>query len=205
MARYHTVKAKVCIMKIASYEKIIEESIKQSISTKEQLIQFSGLIAAIAEKIIQSLRNGGKVLFFGNGGSAADAQHLAAELVGRFARERQAFAAMALTTDTSIITALANDYSFSKIFARQLEGLLKKEDIVVALSTSGNSLNVLEALKVARDRGVPTIGLTGANGLKMKEAADLCLMVPSTETSRIQESHILIGHIVCDLVERELS
>lgn len=192
-------------MKIIAPKEIIEESIKQSIKTKEELFQFSDLIAVIAERMVQSLRNGGKILFFGNGGSAADAQHLAAELVGRFSRERQAFAAMALTTDTSIITALANDYSFSRIFARQLEGLLKKEDIVVALSTSGNSLNVLEALKVAREYGVPTIGLTGSNGLKMKEAADLCLMVPSSETSRIQESHILIGHILCDLVERELS
>ena len=191
-------------MKIIAPEKIIEESIKQSVRTKEQLIQFSDLIAEIADKMVQSLKNGGKILFFGNGGSAADAQHLAAELVGRFARDREAFAAMALTTDTSIITALANDYSFSRIFARQLEGLLKKEDIVVALSTSGNSANVLEALKVAREHGVQTIGLTGANGLKMKESTDLCLMVPSTETSRIQESHILIGHILCDLIEREL-
>lgn len=183
---------------------IIEDSIRRSISTKEQLLIFVDVIEKIAEKMVETLRRGGKIIFFGNGGSAADAQHLAAELVVRFAKERKAIAAIAITTDTSVLTAIANDYSFADIFTRQLEALLRKEDLVIAISTSGNSPNILEALSFARNCGVETVGLTGAKGTKMQDLTNLSIMVPSTETSRIQESHILVGHILCDLVEQEL-
>lgn len=183
---------------------IIEDSIRRSISTKEQLLNFVDVIGKIAEKMVGTLRRGGKIIFFGNGGSAADAQHLAAELVVRFAKERKAIAAIAITTDTSVLTAIANDYSFADIFTRQLEALLRKEDLVIAISTSGNSPNILEALSFARNCGVETVGFTGAKGTKMQDLTNLSIMVPSTETSRIQESHILVGHILCDLVEQEL-
>lgn len=183
---------------------IIQDAIRQSIRTKEQLLDSIDIILAMAKKMTETFVKGGKILFFGNGGSAADAQHLAAELVGRFSKERSPLAAMALTTDTSILTAVANDYSFTSIFARQLEALLKKEDLAVALSTSGNSKNVLEGLITAKKVGAGTIGLTGARGYKIQELTDICLLVPSTETSRIQEAHITVGHILCDLVEQEL-
>jgi D-sedoheptulose 7-phosphate isomerase len=158
-------------------------------------------IQQIADSLSRCLRQGGKVIWMGNGGSAADAQHLAAELVVRFTRERKALAAIALTTDTSILTAAANDYSFDLIFARQIEALCRPVDAVIGISTSGTSPNVIAGLQKAKELGARTIALTGNGGGKLKELADSCLDIPSTVTARIQEAHILIGHILCDWIE----
>jgi len=168
---------------------------KSKISEIEHMVKF----------IIMAYKRGGKVVLFGNGGSAADAQHLAGELVGQFALKRQAFPAIALTTDTSILTAVANDYGYDAVFSRQVEALVNEKDVVVGISTSGNSPNVIEAIKLAKTKGAKTIGLTGGNGGKLAEVADLVLIVPSDITPRIQEAHITIGHIVCELVEKELA
>ncbi|MBF0135386.1 MAG: D-sedoheptulose 7-phosphate isomerase [Magnetococcales bacterium] len=157
-----------------------------------------------AAEMTRAIRSGGKILWMGNGGSAADSQHLAAELVGRFSRERRALAALALTTDTSILTALGNDYGFDTIFARQVEALLRPEDVVVGISTSGNSPNVLAGMQTARRLGGFTIGFSGHAGGLLREAVDLCLTVPSQVTARIQEGHILIGHLLCDWVEASI-
>jgi D-sedoheptulose 7-phosphate isomerase len=159
----------------------------------------------VVKFICEALRSGGRVLLCGNGGSAADAQHIAAELVGRFKLERSAFAAVALTTDTSILTALGNDYGYSTVFSRQVEALCNEGDVLIGISTSGNSPNVLEAVRVARERGAKTVGLTGENGGKLKDLVDACIRIPSSDTPRIQEGHITIGHIICELVETELA
>lgn len=143
------------------------------------------------------------IFFLGNGGSAADSQHLAAEFVGRFVRERRGLPAISLTTNTSTLTAVANDYGFERVFARQVEALVRPGDVVVGLSTSGNSPNVLRALEQAKQIGAVTVGLTGRTGGKMAAVCDLCLRVPSEVTARIQEAHILIGHLVCELVDEE--
>ena len=161
-------------------------------------------IELMVNLVIDVFKNNGKVVLCGNGGSAADAQHIAGELVGRFQLERQALPAIALTTNTSILTAVANDYDYNTVFSRQVEALVMEKDIVIGISTSGNSRNVLEALEAARSKGARTIVLTGANGEKMAEIADLVLAVPSHNTARIQEAHITIGHIVCELVEAQL-
>ena len=152
-------------------------------------------VVEIAARLIQCLRNGGKVLWMGNGGSAADAQHLAAELIGRFTRERRALPAIALTTDTS------NDYGFDRVFARQIEGLCTAGDAVVGISTSGNSPNVLAGIEAARRIGAYTVGFTGNSGGRLREMVDTCLHIDSPTTARIQEAHILLGHILCDLIE----
>lgn len=161
-------------------------------------------IAEMGSLISAALSNGNKLLVMGNGGSAADSQHFVAEIVGRFKMERRALPAVALSTDTSILTAIGNDYGFESIFSRQVEALAVPGDIVVGLSTSGNSPNVLKALEVARERGCRTIGLLGKDGGSIRTACDLALVVPSTDTPRIQEGHITIIHIVCDLVEKAL-
>ena len=150
-----------------------------------------------------SLRQGGKILFMGNGGSAADAQHLAAEFVGRFEKERRGLAAIALTTDTSILTAVGNDYGFDQVFSRQIQALARPGDVVFGISTSGNSPNVVQALIAAKDVGAITIGMTGESGGKMAAVCDLCIQVPSKRTARIQEAHILIGHVVCAAVDED--
>ncbi|MFH0765484.1 MAG: D-sedoheptulose 7-phosphate isomerase [Calditrichota bacterium] len=162
------------------------------------------LILQIAEMISGCLQRGGKILLCGNGGSAADAQHVAAEIVGRFTRERRGWPAIALTTDTSILTAVANDYGFDEVFARQVEALALPGDIVAGISTSGNSPNVLKALTKARMKGAATIAFTGAKGGLIDNPANLCFKAPSTVTARIQELHILVWHAVCDLVEAEM-
>lgn len=162
------------------------------------------LIAEMSSLITSALMNGNKLLVMGNGGSAADSQHFVAEIVGRFKMERKALPAIALSTDTSILTAIGNDYGFESIFSRQVEALAAPGDIVVGLSTSGNSPNVQKALNAARQRGCRTIGLLGKDGGSIKEVCDLALVVPSTDTPRIQEGHITIIHIVCDLVEKAL-
>lgn len=161
-------------------------------------------IERAAREIAIRLRGGGTVYFMGNGGSAADSQHLAAELVGRFKVERSALPGIALTTDTSILTAVGNDYGFEQVFARQVEALCGKDDVVVGLSTSGNSPNVLLALEAAGRLGAYRIGLTGRGGGKMADRCEQCLAVASTDTARIQEAHILIGHIFCSLIESSI-
>jgi len=165
----------------------------------------SGVIFEAALLITRCLRNGGKVLFFGNGGSAADAQHLAAELVGRFVRERAGLPAIALTTDSSILTAVGNDYGFEQVFARQIQALGRAGDVAVAISTSGKSANVLEGVKEARKRKLKTIGLTGKDGGALAQRADVAVTIPSTSTARIQECHIAIGHLFCELVDADFS
>jgi D-sedoheptulose 7-phosphate isomerase len=161
-------------------------------------------IAEMSSLITTALANGSKLLVMGNGGSAADSQHFVAEIVGRFKMERRALPAVALTTDTSILTAIGNDYGFESIFSRQVEALAVPGDIVVGLSTSGNSPNVLKAFHAARERGCRTIGLLGKEGGSIRAACDLALVITSTDTPRIQEGHITIIHIVCDLVEKAL-
>jgi D-sedoheptulose 7-phosphate isomerase len=184
---------------------LIDALVTESVRVKSQFFgENKASIAHAAVQITECLRKGGKILFFGNGGSAADAQHLAAELVGRFGENRSALAAIALSTDTSILTAVGNDYGYEKVFSRQIEALGQKGDTAIAISTSGSSPNVLEAVEVARSKGIRTIGFTGETGGKMKDRVDILFRVPSRSTSRIQETHILLGHILCELVEREL-
>lgn len=162
------------------------------------------IIISVAQVISNCLLNGGKILIFGNGGSAADAQHVAGELVGRFLRERDSYAAIALTTDTSILTAIGNDYGFDFVFRRQLEALAKPEDLAVGISTSGNSLNVLNAIKWGNENKIQTLGFSGKNGGKLLNLCDICFCAPSNVTPRIQEIHLAAWHSICDLVESEL-
>ena len=162
-------------------------------------------IERLAGQATECLRAGGRIFWMGNGGSAADCQHLAAELVGRFERDRGGLASIALTTDTSILTSVGNDYGFERIFARQVEALCRPGDILIGLSTSGNSRNVLAALDVAAGIGTFRAGLSGGTGGKLRSATDLCVVVPSANTARIQEAHILIGHMLCDSVETALA
>ncbi|MBU0633837.1 MAG: D-sedoheptulose 7-phosphate isomerase [Candidatus Omnitrophica bacterium] len=162
-------------------------------------------IEKTAQLIIAAYKQGNKVLIFGNGGSAADSQHIAAELVGRFKKERPALPALALTTNTSIISALANDYSYDLIFERQIEAWGKKGDIAIGISTSGSAKNVIRALKKSRERGLYCVGFTGEKGKELKPLCDICVIVPSADTARIQEAHITVAHIICELVEEALS
>lgn len=187
----------------------MQEEIKQQLEESARVKQL--IAETLAEKIeqaakllINAYRQEKKVLVFGNGGSAGDAQHLAGELVGRFKMERKALPCIALTTDTSIITAVGNDYGYEDIFTRQVEALADQGDIVIGISTSGNSPNVLEAMRVAQAKGAKAIALTGRDGGEMKDLAELSLIVPSEDTPRIQEGHITIIHILCHLVERSL-
>jgi D-sedoheptulose 7-phosphate isomerase len=184
---------------------LISDYIEKSIRIKKEIVKTKvEIINQIVKEIIDAYKRKNKVLWFGNGGSAADAQHLACELVGKFYLERKALTSIALTTNTSELTAIANDYSFNRIFARQVEALVNPGDIVIGITTSGNSLNVIEGIKEAKLRGAVTIGFTGASGGKLKENVDYLLAVPSEDTPHIQESHIMIGHIICYLVEKEL-
>ena len=183
----------------------IEEQIRESIEVKRRIVErMVDQIAEVADMLVQSLRKGGKVILFGNGGSAADAQHIAAELVGRFKMERRALPAIALNTNSSVITAIGNDYDFTLSFSRQVEALVKEGDVAVGISTSGSSSNVIYALKRASELGAKTIALTGGTGGTLASVADLAIIVPSDETPRIQEAHITIGHVLCDLVEKML-
>jgi D-sedoheptulose 7-phosphate isomerase len=182
---------------------LIETRIRQSIAVKEALARESlDTIAHASSLCIECLKRGRKLIFFGNGGSAADAEHIAAEMVGRFLAERAPLPAIALAANTPLLTALGNDYGFDQVFSRQICALGNPGDLAFALSTSGNSPNVLNAIAVARAGKLRTIGLTGKNGGRLALAVDLCLCVPSTETPRIQEAHILIGHIVSEIVEQ---
>jgi len=166
--------------------------------------EYLSAVIASAEAMTKCLRSGNKIIFFGNGGSAADAQHLAAELSGRFLKERKSLPGWALTTNTSVLTAIGNDYSFDDVFARQVEGIGSAGDLAFAISTSGNSPNVLRAANAARERGLVTVGLTGQTGGKLASAVEICICIPSDQTPRIQEGHILTGHILCELMEEAL-
>ena len=184
----------------------IKNIVQASISVKQQVLQNEELLKTVEDciaVIVTAFRNGNKVLFCGNGGSAADAQHLAAEFSGRFYTDRDALPAEALHCNTSYLTAVANDYSYDVIYSRLIKGIGNKGDVLVGLSTSGNSKNILNAFEVAREKGVTTIGFTGATGGKMAAGSDYLINVPSNDTPRIQESHILLGHIICQLVEEQ--
>ena len=183
-------------------KKISQESL---VVQKETIDENLDSIVAAAEIITRAFQQGKKLIIFGNGGSAADSQHIAAELVGRFQKERKSLPAISLTTDTSILTSLSNDYSFDIVFARQLEGLGSENDIALAISTSGNSKNVIEAVKVAKDKGIHTISLTGNDGGKLASLTDIAIIVPSKVTARIQEGHTIVAHCICELVEDSVS
>lgn len=186
-------------------EQLISEYIKKSIQTKEDLLENHTMeISHATDVILQACQNGNTIFWFGNGGSAADAQHLACELVSRFFIERKAIASIALTTNTSALTAIANDYDFKSIFSRQIEALVKPDDVVIGISTSGNSSNVIEGIRAAKRLGAVTIALTGATGGKLIGEVDYLITVPSDVTPHIQEAHIMIGHLLCYLVEKEL-
>lgn len=185
----------------------IVESIEQSIHVKQQILNDNHLLQKIEEVVnvcINAYRKNGKVLFCGNGGSAADAQHLAAELSGRFYFDRDPLDAEALHVNSSFLTAVANDYSFDEVFSRLVKATGKQGDVLIGLSTSGNSTNVLKAFAKAREMGILTVGLTGKTGGSMKTMSDILINVPSLDTPRIQESHILIGHIICELIEQQM-
>jgi len=184
----------------------IKKIIKSSIDTKQSVLQNEGLLKTIAtsvDVIVNAFRNGNRVYFCGNGGSAADAQHLAAEFSGRFYTDRKALPAEALHCNTSYLTAVANDYSFNEIYSRLIDGIGEKGDVLVGLSTSGNSPNILKAFNTAKKKEMITIGFTGKSGGEMRTLCDHLINIPSTDTPRIQESHIMVGHIICQLVEEK--
>lgn len=183
-------------------EDLVREKLKESADIKLQLDP--GVIVKIANLIIESYKKGKKVILFGNGGSAADAQHIAAELVGKYKMVRDPLPAMALTVNTSILTACANDFGYEHVFAKQVRAIAEEGDVVIGISTSGTSPNVLEAIKTAKEIKAHTVGFTGEGGADLGKMVDICLAVPSTDTPRIQESHITAGHIICSLVEREI-
>lgn len=183
----------------------IKELLLESIQVKEDLLHTRiDRIIEITNLIIECIKKGGKVILFGNGGSASDSQHIAAELVGRFKKDRFALAAIALTTNTSILTSLANDYGYEIVFAKQIEALGQKNDIAIGISTSGKARNVAAGIRQAKKMGLKTVALTGGDGGELVKLADISLMVPSSVTARIQEAHITIGHIICELVEQSL-
>ena len=185
---------------------ILHSNLERSIEVHERLLSVClPELTAAAEALISAYRRGHKALFFGNGGSAADAQHLAAEFVGRYLRERKPLPALALNANTSTVTAIGNDYGFEQVFARQIQALAEPGDVVVGISTSGNSPNVLEGILCARQLGILTIALTGSTGGRLRDCADILITVPSDETPRIQECHILIGHALSDAVEQAIT
>jgi len=184
----------------------IELELHKTVEAHLALIAERGVpvIEEMANAIVEALRRGHRLYVMGNGGSAAQAQHMAGELVGRFLKERRALPAQALSTDTSILTAVANDYDFDTVFVRQVEAFVQEDDVVMGLSTSGNSPNVVKALELARERGAATLALSGRDGGKMKDAADICLIAPGQTSPHIQEVHLTVIHVLCDLVERRM-
>jgi D-sedoheptulose 7-phosphate isomerase len=183
----------------------VKDILLENIRIKEDIAHEAlDRIVQIAELIIQSLKKGGKILIFGNGGSAADSQHIAAEFVGRFKKDRRALKAIALTTDTSVITSLSNDYGYEMVFLKQIEALAEKNDVVIGISTSGRTKNIIAAIKQAKKMGIRTVVFTGAGGGELAKSADLSFVVPSLVTARIQEAHITVGHIICELAEEAL-
>jgi D-sedoheptulose 7-phosphate isomerase len=192
------------MMHAINFEQRVGRIIEASIDVKKRLLgdtETVSTVAKISEILIEAFQQGNKVILFGNGGSAADAQHIAAEFVGRFGFERPALPALALSVNTSCVTAISNDYGFDLVFSRQIEALARPGDVAIAISTSGNSRNVLRAISTARKTGLHTVAFTGYGGGELKGEVDHCICVPSNETARIQECHILIGHIVSELVE----
>jgi len=184
----------------------IERIFHESIEVKRAALERNAeAIEAVVEAVVRAFEGGGKVLLFGNGGSAADCQHIAAEFIGRFQKERLALPAIALTTDSSILTALGNDYSYDIVFARQVEGLARAGDVVIGISTSGGSANVVKGIQAARDRGAVTVAMSGGDGGVLARQTDIALIVPSRVTARIQESHICLAHVICELVENRFS
>ena len=184
----------------------ITQIIQDSIDVKTAVLKSETLLKSLSEcvtKIVTAFKNGNKVLFCGNGGSAADAQHLAAEFSGRFYTDREALPAEALHVNTSYLTAVANDYSYDVVYSRMIKGIGNKGDVLIGLSTSGNSINIVKAFETAKEKEMITIGFTGSTGGKMKALSDYLINVPSSDTPRIQESHILLGHIICQLVEEQ--
>src|SRR5258707_9300778 len=191
----------------SDFERRIGNSIEASIAAKKTMLsdsQFVATVAKVSEILVEALKQANKALLFGNGGSAADAQHIAAELVGRFAFDRPALPALALSVNTSCVTAIGNDFGFEQVFSRQLEALARPGDVAIGISTSGNSANVIHALTTAKKIGLHTIALTGRTGGRLRSEVDHCICAPSTEAPRIQECHILIGHIISELVERQI-
>ena len=189
-------------MKQYIYHQIADSAAtKQSILENEPLLD---LLVEVAQKCVEVYKNGKKILIAGNGGSAADAQHFAAELVGRYGFDRPSLPSLALTTDTSALTAIGNDYGYDYVFSRQLEGLGVEGDLFIGISTSGNSQNVLNAFESARAKGITTVALVGRDGGKMGKMADYAIIIPSDKTPRIQESHLLVEHIICDIIEKEI-
>ncbi len=189
------------------FERRVNRSIRASIDTKELLLkspELISIVARVAEVMVEAFQKGNKILLFGNGGSAADAQHIAAEFVGRFAFDRPALPALALNVNTSCITAIGNDYGFDRVFSRQLEALARGGDVAVGITTSGQSPNILHAMSTAKKMGLHTVGLTGFRGRALKDAVEYAICAPSTETPRIQECHILIGHVIAELVEQTI-
>ena len=182
----------------------IDAELLNIVGNFERLRQNADSISAAADLIVAALQSGGKILLCGNGGSAADAQHLAAEFMGRYLKDRVPLPALALTVDTSALTAIANDYAFEDVFARQLRGIGRRGDLLIGISTSGNSKNVIKAIEAAKAMGIGTLALTGGSGGRLTAAADLAICVPATRTNEIQEMHIAIGHILCGIVEDTL-
>jgi D-sedoheptulose 7-phosphate isomerase len=185
----------------------IKNQIKQSFETKQAIYEnqeLISIIADVAKACVEVYKNNKKTILAGNGGSAADAQHIAAELVGRYGFDRPSIPSLALTTDTSNLTAIGNDYGYDAVFSRQLDGMGVSGDLFIGISTSGNSKNVINAFEVAKKKGITTVALVGRDGGEMAKMADYSIVVPSNATPRIQESHILIGHIICDIIEKEL-
>lgn len=188
--------------RVPNFEARIRAIVTESIAVKRGVLEREvGATARVAKVILAALKRGNRVFFFGNGGSAGDSQHLAGELLGRFLRERRALAGLALTTDSSTLTAVANDYSYAEVFARQIEGLGRPGDVAVGITTSGRSANVIQALRRAKAMGLTTVALTGGTGGQAAKVADYAIIVPSSSTPRIQESHITLGHAICELVE----
>ena len=185
----------------------IKNQIKSSYETKQKIYDnepFLDIVADVAARCVAVYKNGKKTILAGNGGSAADAQHIAAELVGRYGFDRPSLPSLALTTDSSNLTAIGNDYGYDKVFSRQLEGMGQEGDLFIGISTSGNSANIINAFLSAKEKGITTVALTGRDGGKMAQMADISIIIPSNDTPRIQESHILIGHILCDIIEKEI-
>ena len=185
----------------------IKNQIQASYETKKKILEDQPLIDIIEDvckRCVDVYKNGHKTILAGNGGSAADAQHIAAELVGRYGFDRPSLPSLALTTDTSNLTAIGNDYGYDKVFSRQLEGMGQEGDLFIGISTSGNSVNIINAFLSAKEKGITTVALVGRDGGKMAKMADIAIIVPSNDTPRIQESHILIGHIICDIIEKEI-
>jgi D-sedoheptulose 7-phosphate isomerase len=182
----------------------INYTIKESIKTKERLMQQNNTIRELGLLISNCVNDGGKVFFFGNGGSAADAQHISAELVAKYQMKRKGLPSIALTTNTSALTAIANDFGYEFVFERQVESVVSAGDVVVGISTSGNSSNVLKGIIAGKKIGAKTIGLTGESGGRLADVVDIALKVPSSNTQRVQECHIMVGHIICDIVEKNL-